>query len=134
MKGLSIKQPWSYLLANGIKTVENRSWNTGFRGQIFIHAGKSVDKEGYVVAKQICDKLGIHLPNYIEMPTGGIVGVMTIVDVVDKRPRDPFFFGPKGFVVEDARPVDFVPLQGKLSLFETGYKLTPKGRIRPIKS
>lgn len=133
MKAISIKQPWAYLLANGIKTVENRSWNTKFRGQVFIHAGQSVDKEGYVVAKKICDKLGVHLPHYIEMPTGGLVGVMTIVDVVDKRPRDPFFFGPKGFVVEDAHPIDFVQMPGRLSLFESGYKLTPTGRVRPIK-
>ncbi|QQO90201.1 hypothetical protein pEaSNUABM5_00059 [Erwinia phage pEa_SNUABM_5] len=58
---------------------------------------------------------------------------MTIVDVVDKRPRDPFFFGPKGFVVEDAHPIDFVQMPGRLSLFESGYKLTPKGKVRPIK-
>lgn len=38
MKTLSIKNPWSYLIAAGAKDVENRSWNTDFRGRILIHS------------------------------------------------------------------------------------------------
>ncbi len=31
MKALSIKNPWGYLIATGLKNVENRSWRTNFR-------------------------------------------------------------------------------------------------------
>ena len=38
MKVLSVKVPWAYYLAAGIKDVENRSWNTSYRGPFAIHA------------------------------------------------------------------------------------------------
>jgi len=38
MKTLSVKQPWSYLICSGIKPVENRTWNTHFRGRVLIHS------------------------------------------------------------------------------------------------
>lgn len=35
---LSIKQPHATLICAGIKTVENRTWKTDYRGKILIHA------------------------------------------------------------------------------------------------
>jgi len=35
---LSIENPTSYLVASGIKKVENRSWATSYRGPIYIHS------------------------------------------------------------------------------------------------
>jgi hypothetical protein len=37
LKTLSIKNPWAYLIAYGIKDVENRTWKTDFRGEFLIH-------------------------------------------------------------------------------------------------
>lgn len=37
-KALSIKQPWASLIAHGIKDIENRTWQTHFRGKIYIHS------------------------------------------------------------------------------------------------
>jgi hypothetical protein len=37
-KVLSIKNPISYLVASGIKDVENRTWKTDYRGWIYIHS------------------------------------------------------------------------------------------------
>ena len=45
MKALSIRQPWAWLIAKGIKDVENRSWPTDFRGRIYIHAGAKFDTQ-----------------------------------------------------------------------------------------
>ena len=42
-KAISIKQPWASLICMGIKDVENRTWQTHYRGRIFIHASKSAD-------------------------------------------------------------------------------------------
>ena len=39
---LSVQQPFADLICGGIKTVENRTWNTDYRGSILIHASTSV--------------------------------------------------------------------------------------------
>ena len=38
MKTLSIRQPYASLICRGIKTIENRSWTTSYRGKLLIHA------------------------------------------------------------------------------------------------
>ena len=45
MKVLTIKQPWATLIAEGLKQYEFRTRNTKYRGDILIHAGKSIDKK-----------------------------------------------------------------------------------------
>src|SRR4051794_18968482 len=35
---LSLKQPWAWAVSAGKKKVENRSWNTPYRGTVYIHA------------------------------------------------------------------------------------------------
>lgn len=43
VRGLTIKQPWAFAIAEGFKTVENRSRRTHHRGTILIHAGSACD-------------------------------------------------------------------------------------------
>lgn len=38
MKTLSIRNPGAYLVAFGVKDVENRSWKTNYRGELLIHS------------------------------------------------------------------------------------------------
>ncbi len=38
MKTLSVKNPYAYLIVYGIKDIENRSWQTKYRGKLYIHA------------------------------------------------------------------------------------------------
>ena len=45
MKAITIKQPFASLIAAGIKEYEFRTWKTNYRGEILIHAGKSIDKD-----------------------------------------------------------------------------------------
>lgn len=40
MKALTISQPYADLIASGAKWVENRRWETLYRGPLAIHAGK----------------------------------------------------------------------------------------------
>lgn len=40
MKALTLTQPWASLMALREKTIETRSWSTGFRGELVIHAAK----------------------------------------------------------------------------------------------
>jgi hypothetical protein len=38
MKALSVRQPYTALICAGVKTVENRSRPTNYRGKLLIHA------------------------------------------------------------------------------------------------
>ena len=44
MKVLSIKEPFATLIKDGVKIYETRSWKTNYRGEIYIHASKSLSK------------------------------------------------------------------------------------------
>lgn len=46
IRALTVKPPWSWAIAHGRKTIENRSWATQYRGPIAIHAGKAWDGDG----------------------------------------------------------------------------------------
>lgn len=90
MKVLSIRQPWAWAIVSGLKPIENRTWQTKFRGDFLIHAGKLVDLEGIKFIRSI----GISLPDKLQ--TGGIIGYGEIIDCVDHY-KSEWFFGPCGF-------------------------------------
>ena len=50
------------------------------------------------------------------MPRGGVVGMMRIVDCVEKM-ESRWFFGRYGFVIRDAFPLPLVPCRGALGFF-----------------
>ena len=50
MKAITISQPYASLISNGIKFVENRTWETKYRGEIAIHSGKGTQ---YMTHKQM---------------------------------------------------------------------------------
>ncbi|MBF0169079.1 MAG: ASCH domain-containing protein [Alphaproteobacteria bacterium] len=100
---LSIRQPWAHLILHWGKDIENRKWLTHYRGKLLIHASKQID----------CEHEEVRAEN---MPLGGIVGVVRVVDCVTKS-DSPWFFGPYGFVLADARPLKFVQCRGLQGLF-----------------
>lgn len=126
MKAISIRQPWAWLIVNGYKDIENRSWRTKYRGPVLIHASQGVKSIEYVRASNLIHhKLlghGIPLPPIDQLQTGGIVGIATITDCVEES-DSPWFFGEKGFVLANAKTLPFIPMKGKLSFFETGIEL-----------
>lgn len=120
MRTLSIRQPWAWLIVQGIKPVENRSWSTDYRGEFLIHAGAGLVQRDYrETAAQLRDLLGIELPDMhdLQMHRGGIVGIVELVDVVTHH-DSPFFTGEFGFVLANARPLPFVPWKGQLGWFD----------------
>ena len=44
MKVISIKEPFATLIKDGVKIYETRSWKTNYRGEIYIHASKTISK------------------------------------------------------------------------------------------
>ena len=78
MKVLTIKQPWATLIMQGNKRFEFRSWQTKYRGELLIHAGKGIDKEAI-------KRLSKYLPK--ELPLGKILGKVTLVDCIKMSPE-----------------------------------------------
>lgn len=120
MKALSIKQPWAWLIVHGYKDIENRRWSTRFRGRFLIHAGQTFDWAGYKWLVMNRRKLGlIDLPSPASVfyHKGGIVGEVELIDCVTTY-DSPWFFGPYGFILQNARETRFYPLKGELRFFE----------------
>ncbi len=113
MKALSLRQPWAWLVAEGYKDVENRTWATRFRGAFLIHAAKTFDQAGY---QRVLRDTDLVLPGPGEFERGGIVGAAELVDCVTQY-DSPWFWGPYGYVLRRARPLPFQPLRGMLGFF-----------------
>ncbi|HRJ61474.1 MAG TPA: ASCH domain-containing protein [Azospirillaceae bacterium] len=103
MKALSIRQPWCHHILYDGKDVENRSWSTSFRGKVLIHASKTPENADFCLKRNL--------------PLGGIVGIMEIIDCVTAMDSD-WFCGPYGFVIGRSRPLPFVPCGGRLGFFD----------------
>lgn len=115
MRALSIRQPWAWLVVQGIKPVENRTWHTHVRGELLIHAGLQFDTEGLRSVLASFPELAAQLPRRYDV--GGVVGAATLVDCVSQHPSR-WFTGPHGLVLRDARPLPFRPWRGELGFFD----------------
>ncbi len=123
---LSIRQPWAWLIVNGHKDIENRTWATSFRGRLLIHAGKVPDKwseADYVTCEE---EYGIAVPR--DLPLGGIVGEARVINCVEKS-DSRWFTGPFGFLLRDQKVLTFVPLRGRLGFFNVDPETLRKGGI-----
>ena len=115
VKALSIRQPYAWLIVNGLKDIENRTWATGYRGPVLIHAGKTYPKRDHADDYESWAEQGF--PADRESMLGGIVGIATITGCVS-RSSSPWFMGPVGFIMAHARPCPLVPCLGALGFFD----------------
>ena len=74
MKVLTIKQPWATLIMQGDKRFKFRSWQTKYRGDLLIHAGKGIDKEAM-------KRLSKYIPE--NLPSEKILGKVKLVDCIE---------------------------------------------------
>lgn len=128
MKVLTIRQPWATLIAEGLKEYEFRTWNTMYRGDLLIHAGKGIDKEAM---KRFSDY-------NLEYPTGCIIAKVTLTDsiYVDDGfikkigPTNPLVYrgiinkgtwDGYGFKLENVEKIDPIFINGKLGLWDYDY-------------
>lgn len=118
MMALSIRQPWAWLIVNRFKDVENRTWKTRIRGRVLVHAGLTMKRGDYCIAKLILAQTNpeIQMPEPKEFRRGGIVGEVDILDCVPAH-GSPWFCGPYGFVLANARARLLVPCRGQLGFF-----------------
>jgi hypothetical protein len=125
---LSIRQPWASLVIHGGKDIENRTWWTDVRGPILIHAAKGMTRKEYELAME-CASRADHRRisrliatgfSFDEVPRGGIIGSVNLVDCV-RWSQSRWFVGPIGFAFRDPRPFlaeDFIPYKGQLGFFD----------------
>ena len=112
MKTIRIRQPWAWAILHAGKDIENRTWNTHYRGELLIHASGAPDRKHQGWPKRI------RLPDLLDLPRGAIVGIVELVDVVEKI-RSKWFSGPYGLVLTNPRPLSKpIPCKGALKLWE----------------
>jgi len=127
MKVIVIRQPWAWLIVNGFKDVENRSWATRYRGPLLIQASA-----GEPSVRELDDfrayasKRGVKLPRQFDL--GGIVGMARIDDCVTKS-RSKWFEGPVGWVLSKPKRLPFVSLKGQLGLFDPPKRVLKRYKL-----
>jgi hypothetical protein len=126
MKALSIRQPWAWLIVNGHKDIENRSWATKFRGPVLIHAAKGMTGAEYNDAYHFALEVGINIPPFNDLERGGIVGMATVTGCSDNS-LSPWFFGKFGFELADAKLLPFQPYKGQLGFFDIEFQEVANG-------
>lgn len=129
MKVITIKQPWATLIVKGYKEYEFRTWKTKYRGEILIHAGKSIDKTRMKDFKDY----------NLDFPTGCIIGKSTLTDCiyVDDEfrnkvvPTNPLVYkgisvkddwSGYGFKLENISEIAPIEINGMLGFWEYDYK------------
>ena len=116
MKVISLKQPFASLIAEGYKEYEFRTWKTSYRGEIYIHAGLSIDKE----AMKRFEYLNL------DYPQGQIIAKCNITDcvLIDEKMK------------ELLKKKDPIVYQGAIlsNKKEYGFKLENIEKIKPIKT
>ncbi|MEV9477469.1 ASCH domain-containing protein [Aliarcobacter butzleri] len=133
MKCLTIKQPWAWLIFNdgginkGLKNIENRNWHTNIRGTIAIHTSKKIDIEVY---NGLIKYSGFKLPPLNELECGKIIGVVDIVDSVEKHSSYWKEYDSIGFVLENSKKlVSPIPLKGQLGFFNLSEDVLKEMKI-----
>ncbi|MGM9834412.1 MAG: ASCH domain-containing protein [Bacilli bacterium] len=130
MKVITIKQPWASLIANGYKDYEFRTWKTKYRGEVLIHAGKSIDKD---VLKRF-----EHLN--LDYPCGCIIAKAIITDCIfindeirdELAKKDNIVYKSiinnkewkgYGFKLDDIHKIKPIPINGQLSFWNYDDKI-----------
>ncbi len=134
-RALSFRQPWLFAVQHLGKRVENRSWNSRYRGEILLHAARAcTTSELDHALRWMYERELINWgtwPGLESVPRGGICGRAWIVAVIppgDEREaecaanlygvdlrwwmRDKY-----GFVLADVAELPFRPWSGSLGLF-----------------
>ena len=120
MKALTICQPWAWAIVHGAKRIENRTWRTGFRGRLAIHAGMS---RRWLLGEVVLPD-GTPVPPATSLMFGAIVGTATLVDCVQDIAapaalRDNAFAeGPWYWVLDEVVACDPIPCRGALGLWD----------------
>ncbi len=133
--GISVRQPWAWLIAAGWKDIENRSQCFKYRGPVAIHASKTIDDDWSVPAELFAEDIewkwgseyrpeyNLDLIRFYEeglktASRGAIIGIATIVGCVHEH-DSRWFVGPHGLLMNNPELFDDpIPWRGALGIWE----------------
>jgi len=117
LRALTLRQPWAWAVIHAGKDIENRSWSTSLRGTFAIHAGQGFD------GLEDLEEIGVRPPRREDLVHGAIIGVVDLVDVVERH-RSRWFNGPTGFVLARPRALTTpIPCTGALSFWRVSPEI-----------
>lgn len=108
---ITIKNPYAASIVRGEKTIENRTWDTSYRGRLWVHAGMSVANEAALPIDA-----SLYGEDWDVLPRGVIIGSVELVDVVEDSDSEWAIEGHFHWVLEDAQACYPIPFKGGLGL------------------
>lgn len=117
MKAISIRQPYAWLVASGIKDIENRGhrFPSRYRGPVLIHASKKPATNAEIRwLMRFLDETATPDPEILLY--GGFIGIADLTGAVTAS-DSPWFRGPLGLVMSNASIIEFIPWRGQVGLF-----------------
>lgn len=103
MKALSIKQPWADMIAQGVKTIEVRTWQTKYRGDLLV----------CVTKQPVCDNAGKAIC---------IVDLLEVREMTDDDGEAAqahwYYEGSFAWLLGNIRLIDPFPVRGMPGVFD----------------
>ncbi len=118
-KAISIKQPWAWAIAYGFKTIETRTWYTGYRGELLIVSSLKPDK---ALMDWFQKETGMKVDDQMEYGKA-----IAIADLVDCKPmieadQDAalcdIYPKAESWFLENVRQIEPFPVKGRLMLYD----------------
>lgn len=128
-RAVTIHGPWAWAVAHGYKRVENRVWETPFRGELVIHAGKSRDSDTAALAafKRLKIEPPESFPRSCLVATVELTQVLTLEEYLEQYGDDPmnreFACGPFCWVLTNPCPRIHVPCPGNFQIWNVMRQL-----------
>lgn len=114
-RALTVRQSWAWAIVHAGKDVENRTWQTHYRGSLLIHAGSALDRTG----SERLAEMAIEVPSARDLLRGAVIGCVEIMDCVLSAPSPWAIDGMWHWVLANPRPVDPpVTCPGRLGLWQ----------------
>jgi hypothetical protein len=136
---ITIQQPLAWGIVHGHKPVENRGWETDYRGPIWIHAGKNktnlldTDPEDWYDEPDGTPFLP-GCPEWKDLDLGKIIGMVDLVDCVtddeatNQLGDNPHINGPWCFLLANPRVLkEPIPWSGQFGI--STIPLEPKDEM-----
>ncbi len=128
---VSVQQPWAWLIVNGFKDVENRTWPLppAYVGRrVLVHASQR-PRFNLAEARGLLEEIharyglrgGLRFPE-VGRQTGGIVGMVRLVGCDQGHRVSPWAeSGQWHWQLSEAAPLPFMPCKGRLGFFRVDY-------------
>lgn len=132
MKALTLHQPWAWLVAEGLKQYETRSWATSYRGPLAIHAGKRKPKVEECSGEILVALRSIHpcaSAALLSLDRGAVVCIVDLVECIPVERLDQidisidrafgnFTPGRFAWKLANVRKIEPVAVRGAQGLWE----------------